>query len=172
METLSGALAQLQMSRSVLQRSRKDSVMIASNHVRIFVSRYETGSPDRRFATVPGVDDYALLFLYAGDELGVFDAIVDRERSLLEIADLVDVNVHTLGRILRALADQGFLLESPEGRFALVDPDLPSRIALSKFVQVDPELIRASTNLVHAVRTGGVPFHRIYSANFIPFVCG
>jgi hypothetical protein len=146
--------------------------MIARNSVRVFLSHHEPGFPDRRFASVPGVDDYSLVFLYAADELGVFDAISDGPKSLLDIGARLGVNVHLLGRIFRVLADQDFLLESPDGRFALVDMDLMHRISLSKSVQIDPLLIQATGKLVDAMRHGGIPFHRVYSANLIPFVCG
>jgi predicted transcriptional regulator len=59
--------------------------------------------------------------LYAGVELGVFEAVGDDPLSITEIADQLGID-ETLGyRLLRALASIGLLTEAEDRRFALTE---------------------------------------------------
>ncbi len=59
--------------------------------------------------------------VYTGVELGVFEAVEQRPKHAVEIADQLDLDEENGYRLLRALSSVGLLTEAPDRRFALTD---------------------------------------------------
>ncbi|MEV0374492.1 methyltransferase [Streptomyces sp. NPDC050636] len=112
----------------------------------------------------------------AAVRLRVVDLIGDGERTADELAAECAAQPQAMGRLLRALAGLGLLVEGASGGFAvtpvgdLLRGDRPE--SLRSFVRLftDPAILRAWEHLGDSVRTGGPSFDAVFGKDFFGYL--
>jgi len=115
--------------------------------------------------------------IYVAAELGIADHLIERSRSVNELAAVTGCHEESLYRLLRALAGIGLFVEDADGNFSLTplaEPlcsDRPdSQRALA--IMMGAELYGAWGELHHSVRTGGGGFRKAYGKGFFEYMTG
>jgi DNA-binding MarR family transcriptional regulator len=99
--------------------------------------------------------------LYAGVELGVFEAVGEYPTHATEIADRLDIDRDNGYRLLRALSSLGLLEETDDRRFSitpageLLREDHPESLRNITLLEEGPTLYAVWTHLPDVVREGG-----------------
>ncbi|MBM7786460.1 methyltransferase [Tenggerimyces flavus] len=117
----------------------------------------------------------ATQLLYVATELGVADALADKPLNTAELAAAVDADAVVLRRILRGLAAERVLEESPDGRFALTPTGELLRAdaqgSLRGYVLARGRLYyEALGGLLRSAKTGGVPFEHVHGSAFFDYL--
>lgn len=124
------------------------------------------GPPHLRLARL--MDGYLVTqLLYVAAKLGVADVLAEGPQTADDVAAAVGADAPALRRVLRGLAAEGVLDELPDGRLALTDLGACLREGASGSQRgaaiVRGDLyFRAASDLIDAVREGGVAFERAY----------
>ena len=98
--------------------------------------------------------------LYAGVELGIFEALADGPRTAREVADELELDPDNTYRLLRALGALGLLDEGPDGSFEitgrgeLLTEDHPRSLRGVALLEESPEHYALWTYLPEFIRTG------------------
>lgn len=99
--------------------------------------------------------------LYAGVELGIFEALTDGPARADEVADELDLDADATYRVMRALGSLGLLAEDADRRFALTDAgeilteDHPKSLRDIAYLEEGPTHYRLWEHLPDIVRDGG-----------------
>lgn len=110
--------------------------------------------------------------LGAAARLRVFDLIGDGERSAADLAAKCAADSQAMGRLLRALAGLGLLVERAPGAFAatpagaLLREDHPESLRAFVRMFTDPTLLRAWERLDDSVRSGAPAFDAFFGKDF------
>ncbi|WP_353937518.1 methyltransferase [Sinorhizobium meliloti] len=114
--------------------------------------------------------------IYVAVELGVFDLIEERARTVDELADTIQCHAESLYRVLRLLADSGLVAEGPSRYFAMtrIGAQLGNRAtgspaALAKLV-LHQFCWEPWAFLLETVRTGRTAFEHVHGVSFFDYL--
>jgi DNA-binding transcriptional regulator YhcF (GntR family) len=105
------------------------------------------------------------------DRIGILRRLEERPQATVSMATALDVNVHMLARILQLLTQTGYVRDVGDGYFAMMHVPMLPRMLESWSSIEGPILNELADRMIAALHKGDVPLHRIYSANFVHYVC-
>ncbi|MFG2288484.1 methyltransferase [Streptomyces sp. NPDC048595] len=114
--------------------------------------------------------------LGAAARMGIVDLIGDGERGADELAKECAAEPQAMGRLLRALAGLGLLVERSPGTFAttpagaLLHSDHPESLRSFSRMFTDPTILRAWELLDDSVRTGRPSFDTAFGQDFFGYL--
>src|SRR6266516_2060982 len=109
-------------------------------------------------------------------QLGLADCLADGPKRADELAALIQVDVPTLYRLLRALASVGVFAEVESGRFALTPlgdclrTDAPDGMRSWALLEGEAFCQRLYADLLWSVQTGGVTFDHAFGMGFYQYM--
>lgn len=110
---------------------------------------------------------YQTALIYVAAKLHLADHLAKRSHGHTELSQLLGVDPDSLFRLMRGLVVLGLLTETDDGRFGLADwghvlrSDAPGSLH-GRAILAGEEYMRASLELVHAARTGELPFRTAF----------
>jgi hypothetical protein len=113
--------------------------------------------------------------IHAAAKLDLATAIGDAPRAIGEVAASVGANVDALYRLMRALAGLGIFVEGPGRTFSHTPLSLALRPGVPGSMHGLAEMtgllhLRAWPEIVHAVKTGGTSFNKVFGKEIFEHV--
>ena len=113
-------------------------------------------------------DYWRILTMRAVAEMSIADHLKDGPLAIDALADKSQAHPPTLYRVMRAMANAGFFIESPGKTFTLTPvgqflrSDIPSSFRSMILSEFEADRVPAWHNLPHSIRTGNVAFDKVY----------
>lgn len=109
--------------------------------------------------------------VYVFTKLGIPDALASGPKTVEELAAATKTHAPSLFRLLRALASNGFVSATDDGRFAqtpvseVLVTDAPGSLRWFTISELGQEHYPAWGNLMHSIKTGEIAFDNFFGAD-------
>ena len=113
--------------------------------------------------------------IYAAAKFGIADILNNGPRSANELAELIEADVHSLGRIMHALVAVGVFDEGTDGRYLLtpisecLKSDVPSSLRDQVIHSCSDWNLRAWQGILYSIKTGQSGFQKIQGKSAFQF---